>query len=105
MEMDGCHKDVNSSGSCSRNCIDIIKRQSVGMGVHKAKKFFNLRGESAKSGQCYSDLVYDAHQRPQRDIDDQKGPVVMTDTMLTGEHRVGISDDGMAYGIAYSEGV
>ena len=50
MAMDGRLKDVDSSGSCSRNCIDFIKRQSVGMGVHKAKKFFSLRRKTANSG-------------------------------------------------------
>jgi hypothetical protein len=79
MAMDGRHKDVKSSSSCSRNCIDAIERQSFGMGVHKAKKFFSLRGKSANSGQCaqiinnqtYPDLVYDALHRPQRDRDNQ----------------------------------
>ena len=49
------------------------------MGVHKAKKLFGLRGRTANLGQCkqminnrtYSDLVYDALHRPQRDIDEQ----------------------------------
>jgi hypothetical protein len=79
MAMDGRHKDVECSSSCSRNCIDAIERHSVGMGVHKAKKFFSLRGKTANSGQCgqkinnrtYSDLVYEALHRPQRDIDNQ----------------------------------
>ena len=52
MAMDGCHKDVERSSSCSRNCIDFIKRQSVGMDVHKAEKFFSLRGKTVNSGQC-----------------------------------------------------
>ena len=52
MAMDGRHKDVKCSSSCSRNCIDTIKRQSVGMGMHKAEKFFSLRGKTANSGQC-----------------------------------------------------
>jgi hypothetical protein len=79
MVMDGRHKDVECSSSCSRNCIDALERHSVGMGVHKAKKFFSLRGKTANSGQCgqkvdnrtYSDLVYDAPHRPQRGIDNQ----------------------------------
>ena len=49
MPMDGCHEDVKCSGSCSRNCIDAIERHSVGMGVHKAKKFFSLRGKTVNS--------------------------------------------------------
>ena len=81
MAMDGRHKDVECSSSCSRNCIDAIERHSVGMGVHKAKKFFSLRGNTKNSGQyqqkvnngTYSDLVYDAIHRPQRDIDNQNG--------------------------------
>ena len=47
MTMDGCHKDVKCSSSCSRNCIDTIERYSVGMGVHKAKKLFSLKGKTA----------------------------------------------------------
>ena len=43
MAMDGRDKDVECSISCSRNCIDAIKRQSVGIGVHKAKEFFSLQ--------------------------------------------------------------
>jgi len=47
--------------------------------VHKAKKFFSLRGKTTNSGQCsqkinnrtYSDLIYDALHRPQCDIDNQ----------------------------------
>ena len=79
MAMDGCHKDVKCSISCGRNCIDAIERQSAGIGVHKAKEFFSLQGKTAKSGQwgqkisnrTYSDLVYEALHRPQRDIDNQ----------------------------------
>jgi hypothetical protein len=79
MAMDGRHKDVECSSSCSRNCIDAIERHSVGMGVHQAKKFFSLQGKTVNSGQCgekvnswtYSDLVYDALDRPQRNIDNQ----------------------------------
>ena len=49
------------------------------MGIHKAKKFFSLRGKATNSGKCgpkinngtYSDFVYDALHRPQRDIDNQ----------------------------------
>ena len=81
MAMDGRHKDVKRSISCSRNCIDAIERQSVGMGVHKAKKFFSLRGKTAKSGQCgqkinnhtYSDLAYEALHRQHRDMDNKNG--------------------------------
>ena len=43
--MDGRHEDVECSSSGSRNCIDAIERHSVGMGVHKAKKFLGLRGK------------------------------------------------------------
>ena len=76
MAMDGRHEDVECSSSCSRNCIDTIEGHSIGMSVHKAKKFFSLRRKSANSGQCgqkinnrtYSDLVYDALHRPQRNI-------------------------------------
>jgi hypothetical protein len=79
MAMDGRLKDVPCSSSCRRNCVDAIERHSVGMGVHKAKKFFSLRGKTANSEQSgqkinnrtYSDLVYDALHRPQRDIDNQ----------------------------------
>ena len=81
MTMDGRHKDVEGSSSCSRNCVDAIERQSVGMGlgVHKTKKFFSLRRKTANSGQCgqkinyqtHSNLVYDTHHRPQCDIDNQ----------------------------------
>ena len=42
MAMDSRHKDVKCSSSCSRNCIDVIERHSIGMGVHKAKEFFSL---------------------------------------------------------------
>ena len=49
------------------------------MGVHKAKKFFSLRGKMANSRKCgqkidnetYSDLVYGALYGPQHDIDNQ----------------------------------
>jgi hypothetical protein len=79
MATDGREKDVEYSSSCSRNYIDAIERQSVGMGVHKAKKFFSLRGKTANSGHCeqkinnqtYFDLVYDVRYRPQRDRDNQ----------------------------------
>jgi hypothetical protein len=79
MAMDGRHKYVECSSSGSRNCIDTVERHSIGMRVHKAKKFFSLRGKTANSGQCgqkidnrtYSDLVYDVLHRPQRDIDNQ----------------------------------
>ena len=79
MAMDGRHEGVECSISCSRNFIDAIERQSVGISDHKAKKFFSLRGKTAKSGQCgqkinsqtYSDLVYETLHRPQRDIDYQ----------------------------------
>ena len=77
MAIDGRNKDIDCSCSCSRNCIDAIERQSVRMGVHKAKKFFRLPGKTANSGQCgqkinnqtYSDLVYEAVHRPKRNID------------------------------------
>jgi len=73
MAMDTCYKNVEYSSSCRRNRIDAIERHSVGMGVHKAKKFFSLvRGKTANWGKCgqkinnrtYSDLVYDALHRP-----------------------------------------
>ena len=79
MAMDSRHEDVECSSSCSRNCIDAIERHSIGMGVHKAKKFFSLQGKAANLGQrgekvdsqTYSDLVYEALYRPQCDVDDQ----------------------------------
>jgi hypothetical protein len=79
--MDGRHKDLEYSSSCSRNCIDAIERHSVGMGAHNAKIFFSLRGKKVNSGQSgqkinnwtYSDLVYYAVYRPQRDINNQNG--------------------------------
>ena len=79
MAMDGSHKYVKCSSSSSRNWVDTIESHSVGTGVHKAKKFFSLRGKMANSRQCiqkinnqtYSDLVYDALHRPQCDIDKQ----------------------------------
>ena len=77
--MDGRHKDVECPSSCRRNCIDAIERHSIGMGVHKAEKFFGLRGKTANSGQCgqrinnltYSDLIYDAIHGQEGDIDNQ----------------------------------
>ena len=79
MAMDGRLEDLECTSSCGRHLIDAIERHSVGMGVHKAKKFFSLRGEmenSGKSGQkidnqTYSDDVYDVLYGPQRDIDNQ----------------------------------
>ena len=79
MAMDCRHKDVECPGSCSRNCIDAIERHSVRLGVHKAKKFFSLRGKTENLGECgqrinnrtYSDLAYDAPHRLERDIDNQ----------------------------------
>jgi len=78
--MDSCHKDVECTSSGSRDRIDSIERHSVGMGVHKAKKFFGLGGKTTNSGhwcrqninnRTYSDLVYGALHGPQRDIDNQ----------------------------------
>ena len=57
MTMDGRHKDVEYSSSCSRNCIDAIERHSVGMGEHKAKKFFGLRRKTANSGQYRRQII------------------------------------------------
>ena len=55
MAMDGCHKDVKCSSSCSRNCIDTIERYSVGMGVHKAKKLFSLKRKDRELKAVWTD--------------------------------------------------
>ena len=34
------------------NCVDAIERQSVGMGVHKTKKFFSLQRKTINSDGC-----------------------------------------------------
>ena len=81
MAMDDRHKDVEDSGGCSGNCVDAIERQSVGMGVHKTKKFSSLQRRTINSDGCgqminnqtYSNLVYEAHHRPQRDMDNLNG--------------------------------
>ena len=47
--------------------------------MHKTKKFFSLKGKTANSGQSgqkinnqtYFDLVYNAPEGPQRDMDHQ----------------------------------
>ena len=49
MAMDGHHKDVEWSSSCSQNCIYAIERHSMGIGVHKAKKIFRLQGKTVTS--------------------------------------------------------
>ena len=50
MAMDGRLKDFECTSSCGRHFVDAIERHSVGMGVHKAKKFFGLRREMENSG-------------------------------------------------------
>jgi hypothetical protein len=101
MATDGRHKDVEWSSSCSRNCIDAIERHSVWMGVHKAKKFFSLRGKTANSGQCGQKInnrpTLISSMRPFTGQSATKtikiATVVMTDMVLTGREQRAVSDD------------